>query len=1713
MQQPSQIAVYRAKKLTVIAVAGALLLPLVTATNATPPTVVGDVDLGDAWRGPWNPSVTDAEAQRFVALWAPRVLDNGWFNAYVREEGYAPDLVAEGFHGLDIHTKMFLVDRLFDHFLATELPFRAEIDALPLDVRTPRLDEMKTMMTMFIFQKESWQQAIAEMRAPDADVPEVAPMEDDGALEAAIAPLREVAPLSVETAVVPDELRAPDPVVVATQALFGEHRARGDLLWTGVVTPEAAAPNVDAASSDPVVAGPISMQPRVVPSDPSDLLMLARDVVDATTYRVCGVGASGTESCSSDMPLGSVVPVDLNGDLVPDATGRLGAGADPAFPLGITLEFEVRSLAALTGPPQGRVTAVFEVPTVLKRVVVGFDGRETALAPTSTLRFTVKDPAAALADDVQARMSILHDAALAPNTVVFAVKDLEPTALLGIAPGLGDGVETNPISGAFRFDPVPASFVVDAGLTRSASESRYSFDTRTTPTRVDATIVQLNTATNGEQRFYATVDELPETLHIDFVQPEGAVGAASASYSASAPIGLFQLMNVQLPDRSDPTRGTVLEAQVTDIPTQVSFQLQSPFGVVYSANGLVGEARVSMSTFDGALKSRITGVATDVPESVTLDSTRSGDTTTLVYAASSSMTSLAATLYDRESDELNAVATVTGIPTAFTLSYAPPAVSFTAADPIGMIDVKLSQNAGGHYTFVQDHATFRQAGDARGASLQLSGLQSFSADPTDGGLYSLTLNPGGQRFTAYADFDGQQLAYLDVSNLPQTIGIDLRPSSSSFSYDAGAVVSSVTAWYQDATTGLFAALDLAGLPASVDVSWAMGNAATVTYAASGELASANAFVRLATAGPTLHAAIDEIPPWMQVQSSQDLVSFDARTAPDAAPGSADIGAISVSYGSDGAFLAGTPSGDHAALLQTASVTRASLLYTGLERLVVSSVGDALHIELENSEARVFQVAADTPTAILTGLIDAVPARITFDHAGSLSQYRATSPISRIQVDFDLRDGQFVNVDIVGVPQSIDLTFEPSSNNVLWVADAPLTSIAVTAALLQNERLWDLVLQITGVPAQFEVVFSSTTTRFRGISAPLGSVFATLSNHGTVTTFAGNHASGVYRSGTGALDASFRMTAINLVEFVKGSNTFTADLRMGGGNAFYLNGDVVSGSTAALAQVTLSALPTSIQFSQNGDAFSYTANANFDLNAYTEIGNVGGIAASPATPVVRGLSMRDGYGCTSGGIVNVCGTGIKASLYLQGFPTGLSADGTSRTVTVTNFQPPRDALICLPIGICFTIDRDSLTLDVDLDDVTASRVRVLAKQDGIPSPITMTFGPLTTSTLANGDKRTTMAYTATAAMGSFTADVIMGTNQGRLEISNIPSSMSVQYVAGKTTSSVTIGNSASISRIYAAAKASVSAATFNAGVLLTEVPATVSLSFGRITYTPSASESYTMPGLTYSASASTLDITAWVDAAMFGGDLTARVTLGVTNLGASTTMGWSAGEAVLTSTPATSLLEIHVWGQYKILKTFSGCWPSCGNWLRVEWGKHAGVVPLTINDLKLKATSFSSIRVKPGITTGIKGTYGGLEFGWTNINAQLDIEVFLKAVADFGWLGCICENVITYNNHDLITVNIKFHLGTDHMSTNAPLLHISSPIPCSWTTAYDLHVEVNPHPHFSQYNGFAISSASAEGEGWLVTPNPWGILPDKAVWVIAGLTSPYGGGFSLTAPCH
>ncbi|HET6316692.1 MAG TPA: hypothetical protein VFG86_09555, partial [Chloroflexota bacterium] len=582
----------------------------------------------------------------------------------------------------------------------------------------------------------------------------------------------------------------------------------------------------------------------------------------------------------------------------------------------------------------------------------------------------------------------------------------------------------------------------------------------------------------------------------------------------------------------------------------------------------------------------------------------------------------------------------------------------------------------------------------------------------------------------------------DVRNIPQRVTYTLTPPFA-LAYSSSSNVGPATVSIEDYANNVLQKRmygSATQLPTTVNVNAAISTTSTqATYTASSAIPRIDlAYFDRANALTTATSTILNIPTSMTVTLAQQTITFVAN---------APVGTITAAVSRNGGS-AGTDSRDHVILNRNGAALGADLKISGVKEFTIDPANGGHY-------------------------------RLVLSPGGQ--QFVASATID---------NGQFATAVISNLPSTMDVTVNLPSQVVTWTASAVINSVAVQARAISG-RTWDATLLLTGIPAQWDVSFASDHPLFRGITGPLGSVSATLTNHGTFTTFSGNHASAVFRGATGDLDASFRMTAINHAEMRRtiprgGGTGSLIDLQMGGGQSFYVNADFLNGTSKALLQATVNPLPTSIQLSQANDAFGYNANTNFDLSAYAEVGDTAGVAAAPSPPSVRGISVRDGAGCDG------CAAGIKARVFIEGFPTGFSADASSRTYSVTNFKPPGPLVICIPF--CISIPRDFLVLDVDLTVLTPTPTKVLAVQNGIPSPVSITFGPITQENLADG-KRTTVLYTATGNLGAFTADVVMGSAVGRLEISNIPASINVQMKIGNPTSTVSITNSAPISRIF------------------------------------------------------------------------------------------------------------------------------------------------------------------------------------------------------------------------------------------------------------------------------------------------------------------------------
>lgn len=1519
-------------------------------------------------------------------------------------------------------------------------------------------------------------------------------------LESRIAALRSPDAIVVPAETLPASLVPP---AASTKANLVDVDARTIATGETVAQPPAwpAMPGaMDAADQEAptppaVPPAPAVLEPLDLPAPPWPLVPVAfgepgadvatppnpamlQAAVDAATYGACGQALGGAVVCAPvEVPFGVPIPLDI------DQNPGTGVGG-----MDVIVQVTPRVVADLarvpTAPPAG-----------LPALPGADDLARVASAPGLAVALQVRVlPSATDLPSTQPTAPFVQRALAARVWATYSVAEPgQPGQLLVTA---GVDATRAPAGAAPRLPMVTDAQLTLEDLPRLLQGQALA--------NLDITFQ----GPSPEARLFASWEKTGP----------GASGPAtvSAVIAPAAPVrvdvdamldGSEAMAVVSAPDRPvftlgyDAVKGsTQTHVGVTfdPLPTQLTATYADLGGgatrLAYDAAQVVPEVRVAYDRVTSTIRTQGAVTLQGLPRQFSVVLHMDASTGAFDYDAGATIPRVYGT-YIRTGSGANVVASVDlrQLPPAFHVAWdtAAGSVAFDGAAPIGSVSGRVSVNGGAvTWTDPRDHVIATRQGSALGLDFRLTGLKGAAAvDTTDGGRYTLDFSPGGQPFLGAADLDGLS-ARVELSALPGRISVDLRGGASCYAHDAGGAVAEVRARVERASTGLLGAMRLVDLPAQVNLCWT--GAGSATYTASTSLRQVHAFVRAATNGATFEALVDSLPPYMALAFDASGARFDARASAGAAPGSSQVGSIQARFGSAGRFLVGAPAEDHAVLRTVGTGTQGDLLYRGLRSVEVTQAAGTLHVALVNTGPRLFLAGIHTPTAAASLLVDQVPATLTADVGPKVVQVQASQPIALL--DADLEAGSvLLGATVAAVPASMRLDLDPAAQTAAWSASAPIPAIVVQGRALNAGRIWDARLELTGVPATWDASFASGHVRFRGLSAPLGNVAAWVTNHATATTYAGNHAS-VILAANGDLDASLAMAQVALVEYEKAGSGFRADLRMGGGGRFYVHGAAVVGTSAARADVVIDALPTSLQLSQAGDAFAYNANANFDLHATAQLGHASGIAAAPAAPLVRGLSARDGYGCAG----TDCGKGWKASLFLQGFPKALSANARSTTFGLTEFRPPAG--------------KGYLVLDVDMtarDSPTSAppRARLLAVQQGIPSPLTATFGPLTVSDRYAREctdrlpiiclnvyqgRATTFAYAASGALGPLMADAVQGALSARVELSAIPSSVSVDILEGKQTSTATIAMSQGIGRVFAGAKASTADASFAGGVELRQVPAAVQLSFGRIADTNARGERFTVPGLSYQGSAAGLDINAWVDATLMGGDLRARAMLGIVDLAPYVTLTMSGDELDLRSRPracaplellcpyqATGEIEAHVWADLDAGTSGSGCLETgdsgCdGN--RVEWSYRVDL-PISIDDLTFRVTDVTRLDIAPGFITAVAGDYATFTFGWEEIHVAWDILARVAAYSTFGQVG---SATITESGGSTVNVDfLKFHASSRRY--------------CAVNNV--LEVEVRPDYSSKSTNAFTLTRAAPPSGGkWLIMPLPAGVM-DGSTWEV------------------
>jgi hypothetical protein len=700
--------------------------------------------------------------------------------------------------------------------------------------------------------------------------------------------------------------------------------------------------------------------------------------------------------------------------------------------------------------------------------------------------------------------------------------------------------------------------------------------------------------------------------------------------------------------------------------------------------------------------------------------------------------------------------------------------------------------------------------------------------------------------------------------------------------------------------------------------------------------------------------------------------------------------------------------------------------------------------------------------------------------------------------------------------------DQAAGTLNWTASAPVTGLGLSGSVDADGRTWSGGATLAGVPQNWSLGFGPSTYSFLAgtttSSDAVGSLSAYLTNHGSAQTEAGNHAIANYDAGTGDLDASFAMSSIHAFSYVPSDTGFTVTAQMGGGQPFHLLANLLlSDDTASVqhldeiaADATIDPLPSSMMFTQQGTSLDYTSNTSPNIDATVAIGRSDAVAATPTPPTVRGVSLRDGRACDLAG----CASADRIHVFLEGAPSALHADLAKVDYSITHYAPP---------AAHNEFDAD-VVLDSDPDP--SKHLSALVTLGGIASSgQNMEIGPLTTTNgpVANSET-TSIAYHGNNAVGPLTASVVQGDKTIYATVSNLPTSMSFAATTrpdGMEFSGVLSDQITAITAFYKPT----GAANWALSASLHQVPQTFDFSQLTLGDQPSSDPCAPppphppVPTVNYTASADTLDVTAAVDLAQLSSALTGSVTAGITNLGHSTHASWDGTKLTLTSVPQTDSFEVHVPNAtVSIHDDFDTsapdpCSPSSGSdFISFSVNGHL-YVTAHINDAGLVLTDVSSLTLTPGFSSAVTGNFGTFGFGWSGLSVDIDAAVNVDVTIDFGGGISVSPTIASLDAVLSTVVHVDFGV---YQQTPDTFLSIPTPVPCGIDppAIYEVHVSITPDRVATGHDGFSVPGpTAATGNAWVITVNPFGLIPDTVLDAVTGLfTSPLSHGLDASFDC-
>lgn len=791
------------------------------------------------------------------------------------------------------------------------------------------------------------------------------------------------------------------------------------------------------------------------------------------------------------------------------------------------------------------------------------------------------------------------------------------------------------------------------------------------------------------------------------------------------------------------------------------------------------------------------------------------------------------------------------------------------------------------------------------------------------------------------------------------------------------------------------------------------------------------------------------------------------------------------------------------VVDLAGVDSPSVVYTATSTLPRVEVS---HVEHDASKKVVKSMGAT-----VTG----VPARwsLKASPAGPAQLvYTASSVLTSITgTYFDAVRSLSLGGKLDGLPAgTATLDLDVPSGRVAYTADGNISGVDIDARV----GAWVGDLTLTGIPRTWSVGFGDGGATFDAGGIGIGSVVASVSNHGGFSRPVGNHASVNVRErlvdgkAVRDVDAGFRMTGVRKVSIAPSSTGTAVDLRMGSGLPFTAHAGIdLLDNRAGRFDATLNPMPSSIQ-ATFGETTTITTNANTELRAYADFGDKAALAAAGPVPLVHGLAVRDGASSS--------GKAVKAQMWLTGLPT--SASFGPGAFSFSNFRPTQP----------------TLTVDAALDDVLAEPTSGRIVLSAVPDLLNLSFTTASKALEPCGSELTARLVT-NKPMGSLQADVSSGTTGGRLTVSSIPSNITatftelegqtkvnwasqpiahvgVGFYATKTSTGdapaepaepaeqeSSCGTPAPESGTTPDSPATPSTVKLRGSVDLREIPGNITLTAGR-------DAGGGGPVLTYSASANTLDVDVIADGSLRKGSssLDANLHFVLQNLGRTVSVSAEGGKLRLVSTDPITTIFAKVSASYRYDKDGEGVLNE-GSWLEFpyDYRVHLGAA---VEDLVVRLTNATSFVLEPGIASKITGNFGSFRFAWGEIPITFDLFGRLRVRVD--WPSPFGSSTFTVAKAGL---SGSFTIGVDwHTYSGAKGPWFGFNASAAWCDI-TLGTTLQPDPLTIGRNELLVTGPRTTP--LYVIPNPWGVLPSALVDLVAFATiSPRSFGVTWDVDC-